>query len=47
MKRNETDLFPEEELRIYSLIAGNEGIKAREIAKTLGMDKTEVSRLLQ
>ena len=46
MKRRETDLFPEEELRVYSLIAQNDGIKAREIAKTLGTDRTEINRML-
>ncbi len=46
MKRRETELFSETELRIYSLIAENEGIKARGIAKELSLDKTEVSRLM-
>lgn len=44
MRRNETLLFSETELQIYALIAGNDGIKAREIAGRLGMNKTEVSR---
>ena len=39
-------LFPAEELSVYRLIAGSSGIRAREIARHLGLDKTEVSRLL-
>jgi len=39
-------LFPPEDLRVYGLIAGRDGIKAREIAHLLGLEKTEVSRLL-
>ena len=46
MRQSETELFPESELQIYSLIARSEGMRAREIARTLGMDKTEISRLL-
>ena len=41
-----TKRFSPEEQRIYGLIANSEGLKAREIAKTLGMNHTEVSRLL-
>lgn len=44
MKRGETELFSETELQIYSLISRRDGIKAREIARELGLDKTEVSR---
>ena len=44
MKRGETELFSETELQIYSLISNRDGIKAREIARELGLDKTEVSR---
>ena len=44
MRRGETDLFSETELEIYSLIARSGGIKAREIARELDMDKTEISR---
>ena len=44
MRRKETELFSETELQIYSLIAESGGIKAREIAKALGLDRTEVSR---
>ena len=46
MRRRETDLFSRSELQIYSLIAANDGIMAREISRKLGIDKTEVSRLL-
>ncbi len=46
MTRNNTELFPEEDLRIYSLISERDGIKAREIARELGIDKTEISRKL-
>ncbi len=46
MRRSETDLFPEEELNIYALIAREDGVKAREIARETGMDKSAVSRLL-
>lgn len=46
MRRGETDLFSETELRIYSLIARSGGIKAREIARELDMDKTEISRIM-
>ena len=44
MKRNETQLFTESELKIYSLISGRDGIKAREIARETGIDKTEINR---
>ena len=46
MGRSATELFSDTEMRIYSLIARQDGIKAREIARELGMDKTEVSRRL-
>ena len=46
MYRKETDLFPEEERTVYALIAGENGIKAREIARRTGLDKTEINRLL-
>ena len=46
MTRNNTELFPEEDLRIYSLISERDGIKAREIARELGIGKTEISRKL-
>ncbi len=46
MRRGETELFSESELQIYALIAGNEGIKAREIARRLNLDRTEINRLL-
>ena len=46
MKRNTTELFSETELLIYSLISSRDGIKAREIARELGLDKTDVNRWL-
>lgn len=46
MKRRETDLFPKEELQVYGLIARRDGVKAREIARETGLDKSFVSRLL-
>ena len=44
MRRSETDLFSSTELQIYSLISRSDGIKAREIAKITGTDRTEISR---
>lgn len=44
MKRGSTELFSETELQIYSLISRRNGIKAREIARELNLDKTEISR---
>ena len=44
MRRGETELFSPEELQIYSLISRNDGIKAREIARQTGIEKTEISR---
>ena len=44
MRRKETELFSESELLIYSLIARKDGIKAREIARELEMDKSDISR---
>ena len=38
--------FSRDEQAIYGLISQADGLKAREIAKLLGMDRTEVSRLL-
>lgn len=46
MRRSETDLFPEEELNIYAMIAREDGVKAREIARETRLDKSAVSRLL-
>jgi len=46
VRRRETELFSESELRIYALIARNDGLKAREIARELGMDKSDISRWL-
>ena len=36
----------ETEIRMYSLICSNDGIKAREMAREAGVDKTEINRLL-
>ena len=38
--------FSREEQQVYGLISRAEGLKAREIAHQLGMERTEVSRLL-
>ena len=38
--------FSETEQRVYAMIARGEGLKAREIAARLGLDRTEVNRLL-
>ena len=46
MGRQETELFPEEERRVYSLISKNSGITAREIGRLTGIEKKAVSRLL-
>ena len=46
MRRSETELFSPEELQIYALISRNEGLRAREISRETGIDKTEVSRRL-
>ena len=46
MRRSETELFSEAELQIYSFIARNDGVKAREIAKELSVDKKEISRIM-
>ena len=39
-------LFSREERAVYALISREDGVKAREIAARLGMDKTDVSRML-
>ena len=46
MRRSETELFSPEELQIYALISRNEGLRAREISRKSGIDKTEASRRL-
>jgi len=46
MRRDQTALFPKEDLAVYALISGNDGLKAREIASRLRLDKTDISRLL-
>jgi hypothetical protein len=46
VRRSETELFSPEELQIYALISRNEGLRAREISRETGIDKTEVSRRL-
>lgn len=44
MHRGETELFSSDEIMIYSVISRSDGIRAREIAKKTGIDKTEISR---
>ena len=39
-------MFSREERAVYALISRNEGLKAREIAAKLNMDRTAVNRLL-
>ncbi len=34
------------EIKMYETICRNDGIKAREIAREIGADKTEINRLL-
>ena len=48
MRQEETILqrFSRTEQQVYQLIARNEGVKAREIAARLGLDRAEVNRLL-
>ena len=46
MKERGTELFSIAERQVYALISAGDGIKAREIARRTGLDKTEVSRLL-
>jgi hypothetical protein len=36
----------ETEIRMYSLICSNDGIKARDIAREVGVSKTDINRLL-
>ncbi len=36
----------QEEIAVYSLIARNDGLKAREIAAALGLDRTTINRFL-
>ena len=36
----------ETEIRIYSLICSNDGIKARDIARKVGVEKADINRLL-
>ncbi len=45
-KRNDTQLFSEEELRVYAAVSKGEGLKAREIARETGIDRTAINRLL-
>ncbi len=44
--RRGNPLFTREEREVYALISRNDGLKAREIARETGMEKTEISRLL-
>ncbi len=46
MNISENGRFSRTEQQVYGLISRSEGLKAREIAHQLGLDKTEVSRLL-
>ena len=46
MRKGETELFSPEELQIYALVSRKDGIRAREISRETGIDKTEVSRRL-
>lgn len=46
MGRQETELFPEEERRIYSLISKHNGIMARELGRLTDIEKKEISRQL-
>ena len=39
-------LFPDADKRIYALIAGRDGIKAKEIAAQLDLNRKEVNRIL-
>ena len=39
-------LFPESEKKVYALISSGDGIKAREIARRLNLERKEVNRLL-
>ena len=45
-KQNETQLFPEEELRIYEAISKGGGLKARELSRETGIGRSEINRLL-
>ncbi len=44
--RRENPIFTREEREVYALISRNDGLKAREIARETGMEKTDISRLL-
>ena len=44
--RRGSPLFTREEREVYALISRSDGLKAREIARETGMEKTDVSRLL-
>ena len=46
MSQSALRLFPESERAVYSLIAASDGLKAREIAARLSMDRSAVNRLL-
>ena len=49
MKRSFPDpaaRFSETEQRVYAAIAARDGLKAREISRMLGIDRTEINRLL-
>ena len=44
--RRGSPMFTREEREVYALISRSDGLKAREIARETGMEKTDVSRLL-
>ena len=46
MGHRETDLFSRDEREVYALISRSDGLKAREIARETGLEKTAVSRML-
>ncbi len=46
MRGNQIKVFSREERAVYALISREDGMKAREIAARLNMDKSDVSRLL-
>ena len=46
MGKEQLKLFSREEKAVYALISRENGVKAREIASRLGLDRTDVNRLL-
>ena len=45
-KQNDNSSMKETEIKMYEMICRNDGIKAREIAREIGADKTEINRIL-